>query len=95
MISSSLADKETFVDYVILDGPLIDAAFSEEFKDKNVFDMSVKSAVVQSDVLHGVQPGISPDEYTLVELICQAYEPLHEVFQPKKMFMYNQALMCF
>lgn len=79
MTSSALADKETFVDYVTLDGPFNIEELSGE--NENVFDMSVKSALVHGDVLRGVQPGISPDEYTLVEIICQAYEPLHEVFQ--------------
>ena len=81
MTSSALADKETFVDYVILDGPLYTEDLSGE--NETVFDTTVKLAKVRGDVLRGVQPGISPDEYTLVELICQAYEPLHEVFQCK------------
>lgn len=32
--------------------------------------------IVQTTVFQDVQPGISPDEYALIERLCRAYEPL-------------------
>ena len=78
VVSSSLKDNETYVDYINLDD-----LNSERTSDEDKGDSDFNFSSVRSTVLRDVQTGISPDEYALVEVICQAYEPLHEAVRKR------------
>ena len=73
VLTFCLALNQTIVDIVVL--PVFGIA-----TDENVDDVSaIASKLIGTGdtlVIPDVQPGISPDEYVFVEVLCRSYQPL-------------------